>query len=221
MTYTTLDSLTIRLAPRLKVVSVPTPSGGISPITGITTSTIGSEIILSLIDSTQGFMDLYLSMIYEMPLINNHAFIKNIAERLIISETLMTYFPGKGETDQSESHSGSLRAMALNDFQCLFEGTGIFVPGATSISTNKDNDEKAAQQIVKSVVLPGEKLKQFIGYDYNADGVSDTDMFKRNTSVEPTFYSTGDFQQENQTIINNIRVKPDNIRPGDIEIDFW
>ena len=207
MIYTTLESLTARLAPRLKVVTIPTP-GGANPITGVTTSTIGSEIVLAILDSCEGFVDLYLSMIYHMPLQNSHAFIKNIVERLVIAETLMTYFPGKGESDQSESYSVSLRKMALNDLQCLFEGTGIFVPGAESVSLNKDNDERAAQQIVKSVILPGERLKEYIGHDYDDDGITDTDLFKRNTSVEPSFYVASDFSEEHQTVVNGVRVRP-------------
>jgi hypothetical protein len=160
-------------------------------------------------------------MIYHMPLVNSQPFITNIVERLVISETLMTYFPGKGETDPAESYSGSLRSMALNDLQCLFEGTGVFVPGAESVSLSKDNDERAAQQLVRSVVLPGESLKQFIGHDYNDDGVSDTDLFKRNTSIDPSFYSAGDFTTQEQTVVNGVRVRPDKYAHDEIDIDFW
>jgi hypothetical protein len=41
--------------------------------------------------------------------------------------------------------------------------------------------------------LAGEELKNFIGYDYNNDGTSDTDIFKKNLNIEPSFYCADDF----------------------------
>lgn len=217
MKYTTLYNLTLRLAPRLKVVDVPTLSGH-SPITGITSSTIGSEIIEMIANSSEEFIDLYLSMIYVMPLKNDHAFVRGIAEKLIISETLLTYFPSSGESDATQSYPATLRQTALDDLQCLVEGTGIFVPGSVTSAQNKQNDERAYQQQVRNVILPGEEVKSFIGHDFDSDGLSDTDLFKQNTSVAPSFYMSGNFvDEERETVINGIRRRPEK----EEIIDFW
>lgn len=221
MTYTTLADITIKLAPRLKVTSIPSLVGG-PAITGITGSTVGSEIIEMLILSNEGLIDLYLGMLYVLPLKNQHPFVKNIAEKLIISETLLTYFPSTGESSESESYPATLRRTALNDLQCLMEGTGIFVPGSETLAQQKQNDENAYQQQVRNVILPGEELKAFIGHDLNGDGVSDTDLFKNNTNVAPSFYTVGDFNKEAEAdVINGVRVRPDGYRPTEVEVDFW
>jgi len=217
MKYTTLHSLTIRLAPRLKVVEVPTVTGH-SPITGIASSTIGSEIIEMIANSSEEFIDLYLSMIYVMPLQHEHAFVRGIAEKLIISETLLTYFPSSGESESNRSYPQTLRQTALDDLQCLVEGTGIFVPGSATTAQNKENDERAYQQQVRNVILPGETVKSFIGHDFNDDGVSDSDLFKQNTVVSPSFYLGSTFDEDlSRDVVNGVRVRP----TTEEIVDFW
>jgi hypothetical protein len=106
----------------------------------------------------------------------------------------------------------------LDDLQCLVEGTGIFVPGSVTSAQNKQNDERAYQQQVRNVILPGEEVKSFIGHDFDNDGLSDTDLFKQNTSVSPSFYMSGNFvDEERETVINGIRRRPEK----EEIIDFW
>jgi hypothetical protein len=216
--YAKIDTITKRLAGRITVVDIVDQG-----ITGITSTQIGTDLIYVVGESVEEFIDMYLTMIYEMPLKNSHSFIQSIADKLIISEVYSTYFPTQLETnDNTGSFSSILRLQALNDFQCLFEGLGIYVPGSTSISASIQNDENKNQMSVKAVILPGERVKKYIGHDFDGDNISDSDLFKLNSNISPSFYSTGQFEKlgENETSINNIRVRPKGLEITD-EISFY
>lgn len=218
MIYTTIQNIAKRLSSRIRVIDSPSIQG----IQGITSSTIGTELLTLIIDSTEEFVNLYLGMIYVMPLVNNHPFLTSIVDRLVVAETLTTYFPSTGESNQPESYPQVLRANALSDFQCLFDGTGIYVPGVDSIANQRENDERAIIQKVKTVILNGETLKPYIGYDYDGDNLADSNLFK-NQTTDPSFYTAGNFDKEkDQEVINNVRVLPEDYRgEQEVIIDFW
>lgn len=221
--YARLDAIIKRLAGRITVVDIV--DYGIS---GVTETQIGTDLIFIVGDPIEEFMELYISMVYETPLQLTHPFLSNIAERLIIAEVYGSYYPVQSETtDNVGSYSSVLRQQALNDFQILFDGLGIFVPGATNISSNFQNDETKYQMIVKPVILKGEILKQYIGYDYNGDGLTDTDLFKLNSNVSPSFYTTDNIEKQienysTDTVVNNIQTRPwRKIHPREAEINFY
>ncbi|PLS68531.1 MAG: hypothetical protein CV045_07400 [Cyanobacteria bacterium M5B4] len=45
--------------------------------------------------------------------------------------------------------------------------------------------------------MPGEQLKDYIGYDTDGDGVSDTNLFKKDPIRVDAFYHQGDYNQVN------------------------
>jgi hypothetical protein len=143
---------------------------------------------------------------------------------MIIAEIYSYYFPSGGETgDATESFPKTLRQQSLDEFQTLFDGLGIFVPGSSNSSTQIQNDENRQQQAVKVILLVGETPKPYIGYDFDGDSVSDSDLFKLNANVQPSFYTTGDFEdlEGSEEVINNVRVRPRNYREDRIDVDFW
>lgn len=216
--YAKIDSIIRRLSGRITVVDIVDYG-----ITGVTSTQIGTDLIYVVGESIEEFIDMYLGMVYQLPLINTHPFLQSIADKLIISEVYSAYFPTQLETnDNTGSFSSILRSQALNDFQCLFEGLGIYVPGSTSISYSIQNDENKNQMAVKAVLLKGEIVKKYIGYDFDGDNISDSDLFKLNSNSTPTFYSSGEFEKvgDEDTYINNIRVKPRHLDRNS-EISFY
>lgn len=222
--YARVSIIIKRLAGRLEIVESP---GADVTILGITGTQVDSDLVYVIGESVEELMDFYIGMLYKMPLINNHPFISNIAEKLIISDLFTNYFPTQLESSESPSpnYASVLRQQALDEFQILFEGTGIFVPGANSVSANIQNDETRQQMSVKPIILSGEIVKKYIGYDTDEDGISDTDLFKLNSNVLPSFYTEGELEKltdNNYDVINNIRVKPRyNTKYNKEEISFY
>ncbi|MGL5923676.1 hypothetical protein [Chroococcidiopsis sp.] len=218
MRYARIDAITRKLAGRITVVDI-TDSG----ITGVTETRIGTDLIRILAEEQEEFIDIYLSMIYELPLKQEHSFLSGIVEKLIISEVYLTYFPTVSEsTDSTDTFGSIMRMQALNSFQSLFNGLGIFIPDSTASSNQIQNDETRQQMANKAIILPGEKLKSFIGYDYDGDSVSDTDLFKLNGNVQPSFYTAGKMEKKDDDIdvINHVRIRPRRKTMSD-DINFW
>lgn len=212
MKYANIDSLTRKLKGRLEVVLFET-----SGITGIATQEIDTVTIEMLVDEVElGDMDTYLQMLYEFPLklteLSTVNYLKMIAEDLAISKIIDFKFPR--QTDGEANNDGFSQITlqrGLDRLQSLFSGTGIFVAGANQSIQAIQNDANAPQLANKNIVLAGEVLKDYIGYDYNNDGSGDTDIFKRN-SIEPSFYCADDFNEgvgsnEGNFIEHNIQTR--------------
>jgi hypothetical protein len=218
--YAKIDSITRRLAGRITVVDL-TDYG----ITGITGTEIGTDIIEIIGLEKEEFIDMYLSMIYVFPLINEHPFLQAIVEKLVISDVYYTYFPTMAEnSENTDTFAGIMRQQALNDFQSLFNGLGIFIPGSSNQANSIQNDENKYQMANKAVMLMGEKIKPYIGYDMDGDGTADSDLYKLNTNVSPSFYSPGDMSLlgEGEDIIDGIRVRPRyTTARNKADINFW
>lgn len=195
MKYANITSLTSKLKGRLEIV-VQESSG----ITGIAAQEIEVATIDILVDEVElGEIDTYLSMIYVFPLKltepSTVAYIKMIAEDLSIANIIDLKFPRQTEGESNnDSFSTYSRQRGLDRLQALFAGTGIFVAGANASLQAIQNDANLQQQQNKNIVLLGEELKNFIGYDFNGDGVGDTDIFKKNLNVEPSFICMDDFE---------------------------
>lgn len=218
--YASVDNIAKRMSPRINVEISNTNS----QVMGITGTSIGTELITLSGESIEEFVDIFLGMIYEMPLKLPHPFLNSIVEKMIVAEVYSYYFPTAGETNEAtEFFPQAMRQQALDEFQILFDGLGIFVPGSSNASTQLQNDETKQQQAVKVLLLAGETVKPYIGYDFNGDSVSDTDLFKLNANVQPSFYTTGDFEdlEGGADIINNVRVRPRDYRQDTVDVDFW
>jgi hypothetical protein len=221
--YARIDAISKRLAPRISVVNT-----GDYGVLGITGTEIGTDLIYLAGEGVEEMVDMYLNMIYVLPLINSHPFLISIVEKLICSDIYLTYFPTQGESsDNTDNYAGILRTQALSDFQTLFDGTGIYVPGAMNQSQGIQNDENKAQQAVKSVFLAGEVIKRYIGIDYDNDGIPDTDLYLNNRIESSGVYVSENFNRlsDDSRIVSGVRVKPrySSNNNNDISqiIDFW
>lgn len=217
--YGRLDAITRRLSGRITVVD-----SNQYGITGITGTEIGTDIIDLVGQGVEEFVDMYLGMIYVLPLQLSHPYLSSIVEKLICAEVYLTYFPTQGESsDNTDSYSSVLRTQALNDFQILFDGLGIFVPGASNASNQLQNDELKTQLAVKAIILKGEIIKDYIGYDYDGDNIGDSDLFKLNSNIQPSFYTTGMFEDSEEgaeDVVQGIRIRARRTYNKE-EISFW
>lgn len=217
--YATIANIAKRLSSRITVVTNTS-----NPVLGITGTAIGTELIELTGEAIEEFVDAYLGMVYEMPLKRNHPYLNASVEKLIVADVYLMYFPSQSEgADGSDSFAGVLRQQALNELQGLFDGLGIFIPGSSNSSNSVQNDENRTQMQAKAMILPGEVVKPHIGYDYDGDNVSDTDLFKLNVNVQPSFYTTGEFDdlELGAEIVNNIRVRPRNYKEDSEYVNFW
>lgn len=220
--YARIDAIIKKLQGRITVVNL-TDTG----ILGITGTQIGTDMLYLEGESVEEFMDMYLGMIYVLPLKNNHAYLASIAEKLVCAQIYLNYFPTQGESsDSTDSYTSVLRTQALNDFQVLFDGLGIYVPGSSNSSNSFQNDETKQQMSVKAILLPGEELKTYIGYDFDGDNIADSDLYKMNTNVSPSFYTANELEDRHNRgddILEGIRVRPRTRvnRPNYADIDFW
>jgi len=204
MKYADIASLTRKLKGRLAVVDQET-----SGITGIATQEIDTATVETLVDEVElGDMETYLSMIYVFPLklavASTIYYLRMIAEDLAIARIIDLKFPRQTDGEaNNDNFSSQLEQRGLDRLQALFAGTGIFVAGANAALQGIQNDENSKQQQNKNIVLAGEELKDYIGYDYNNDGTSDTDIFKKNLNVEPSYYCADDFNDSVGTTDSN------------------
>ena len=233
MKYANLQSLTRKLKGRLEVVQFET-----SGITGIATQEIDVDTVEMLVDEVElGDIDTYLQMIYVFPLKLTEAstvnYLKMISEDIAIAKILDFKFPSQTDTEaNNDSYSQRSFQNGVDRLQSLFAGTGIFVAGANAALQAIQNDPNAPQQQNRNIVLAGEELKPFIGYDVNGDGTSDTDIFKKNLNVEPSFYCAEDFNDvvgtnDSDFIVDGVQTRraryiapSGNLRNQDT-ISFW
>jgi hypothetical protein len=223
MSYAAIDRIQKILQARVTLLNINNIG-----IQGLTSTEIGLDLVKILIPPVEQMMDMYLGMVYVMPLINDHVYLQQIADFLVSAQILEVTFSAstQGNDSNTDGLSTMLRSTALNNFQTLFNGTGIFVSGADEqVNISVQNDELRAQQQNKPLILPGEKLKGFIGYDVDGDSISDTDLFKLN-NVSPSFYVTGNLDHPWNgafgDVWEGIRVKSrGNPRPDFANIDFY
>ena len=233
MKYANISSLTKKLKGRLEVVPFET-----SGITGIATQEIDVDTVEMLVDEVElGDIDTYLQMIYVFPLKLTEPstvnYLKMISEDIAIAKILDFKFPSQTDTEaNNDSYSQRSFQNGVDRLQSLFAGTGIFVAGANAALQAIQNDPNAPQQQNRNIVLAGEELKPFIGYDVNGDGTSDTDIFKKNLNVEPSFYCAEDFNDvvgttDSDFIVDGVQTRraryiapSGNLRNQDT-ISFW
>lgn len=172
--YTTLTAIQLRMQGRGNLNLSNNPSS----VASVGASKFDNRLVLSVIEETESWMDTFLSNLYVMPLLNRHPILHSIATKLVCGELALVAFQSKLSPDQSsdEGFGGVMREIALNDFQKLFNGTGIQVLSPDKVAQNAPN---SVQLAAKFIYLPGERLKSFIGHDLDNDNIPDTNLWSQ------------------------------------------
>lgn len=196
--YTDLTDIKEVLAPRLTIDDGVTPVqpqiGGQQIVTYRTVERIGLEV--------EEWMDSYLRLIYEMPLVQPHYILQNIAKKLIIADLMFYYFEGSVQLSNDSNVLATSRIAALDLFQSLFVGTGIVIAGATSMPSNTPNQQLQA----RFIPLAGETLKTSIGVEGQ-----ETQLWL--TTDTPQSYYIGDQSKSNPDVQSYDRSR--------VKIDFY
>lgn len=156
--YVDITDIKEVLAPRLAIddgLGTIVPSiGGQNIVSYRTVERIGNEV--------EEWMNSHLRLIYEMPLLQSHYILQNIAKKLVISDLMFYYFEGQVQLSNDNNVMASARLAALDLFQSLFMGTGIVIAGSTATPQNN-----AGQQQLQARFIPlaGEILKTSIGIE--------------------------------------------------------
>lgn len=197
--YTDITDIKEVLAPRLAIddnSGIPVPSiGGQQTVTYRTVERIGLEV--------EEWMDSHLRLIYEMPLLQEHYILKNIAKKLVISDLMFYYFEGQVQLSGDSNVMASSRLAALDLFQSLFMGTGIVIAGATATPQNQ-----AGQQQLQARFIPlaGEILKTSIG-------IEGQDLQLFTTTETPQSYYIGEQNKTDPNVQSYDRSR--------VKIDFY
>lgn len=156
--YTDITDIKEVLSPRLAIddgLGTIVPSiGGQNIVSYRTVERIGNEV--------EEWMDSHLRLIYEMPLLQSHYILQNIAKKLVISDLMFYYFEGQIQLSGDSGVTSASRQAALDLFQSLFIGTGIVIAGATPMPQNNPNQQQLQARFIP---LAGETLKQSIGIE--------------------------------------------------------
>ncbi len=196
--YTDIDDIREVLAPRLAIADSPTPVptiGGQNVVSYRVVERIGYEV--------EEWMDAHLRLIYEMPLVNDHYILKNIAKKLVIADLMFYYFEGAIQLSGDSNVLASSRLAGLDLFQSLFMGTGITIAGATPIPQNNPGQQQLQTRFIP---LAGETLKPSIGIEGQ-----DTQLWL-NTETPQSYY-IGDQNKTNSGVESNDRSR--------VKIDFY
>ncbi len=97
---------------------------------------VDNELLDSIIEQTEEFLNLILEQIYELPLNNSHTIIRNIVESLVCSELLRVHFQGQGISQLAGDLSGTgtdTKQYAYGLLQMLTAGMNIHIPGMPPI----------------------------------------------------------------------------------------
>lgn len=198
LNYTNISDIKEVLAPRLSIDDSVTPTislGGQQSVKYTTVEQIAYEV--------EEYMDSHLRLIYEMPLLQPHFILSNIAKKLVIADLMLYYFEGNSQLSGDQNVLANSRLAALDLFQSLFMGTGIIIAGATPVPQNVAGQQ---QLQVRFIPLAGEILKTSIGIDGQ-----DLQLWNSTESLQG--YYIGKKEEDRQGLVTKDRSR--------VKIDFY
>ena len=165
MKYTSLDRLARRLRGRLKLgTDFPSESEVNNPLNSLlaynpsaSDQVVDSLLIRDLAETTDAYIDLLLSQIYQYPLKLTSditvSTLASISEGLILSNLIATHFNGSPGIIATDTSNASMDLRRGSEFLLgqLLAGTGIFMPSSIQSPNAQVNVPE-----MQPLVLPGE-----------------------------------------------------------------
>jgi len=163
--YTSLDRLARRLRGRLKLgTDFPSESEVNNPLNSLlaynpsaSDQVVDSLLIRDLAETTDAYIDLLLSQIYQYPLKLTSditvSTLASISEGLILSNLIATHFNGSPGIIATDTSNASMDLRRGSEFLLgqLLAGTGIFMPSSIQSPNAQVNVPE-----MQPLVLPGE-----------------------------------------------------------------
>ena len=106
--YTTLKSLQYKAGNRLKILDEYNDS--IFTATSVATQKVDEDMLLSIAEEKEAYLDYYLDYVYITPLVsNNHPPLRTIVDNLIVAELLEAFYPYIGVDGSLTQQNGLIR----------------------------------------------------------------------------------------------------------------
>lgn len=110
LTYTTVDAISRRLQGRLHInTNTPTLGG----------QSVSPELIKQVGEQVEGYINLHLGQVYELPLQNRHEVLADVAESLVISKLLEVHFQGGSFAQPASDVGGAAMDLRRNGERML------------------------------------------------------------------------------------------------------
>jgi hypothetical protein len=178
--YTTLKSLQYKAGNRLKILDEFNDS--IFTATSVATQKVDTDMLLSIAEEKEAYLDYYLDYVYITPLVsNNHPPLRTIIDNLIVAELLEVFYPYIGVDGSLTQQNGLIR-----DAYLLLRGLTY------NLNINIPLGENLYAQSRENMRLIPVKLK---GEVFRTDRIDDTNIpeyagivtdVKTNTQVTDT-----------------------------------
>lgn len=147
--YTNISSIQRRLRSRLKIdfFSIPSPYSNQE----IATKSIDDDTILDVIEDNEAYLDNFLSLVYNLPLINKHRILQTAVDSLVIADLMSIHFSNFSENSDGSKYGVGNRNQAIQIIKQLTFGLNI--------SLDLPNESGSNPYVYnQAIILPGESL---------------------------------------------------------------
>jgi len=143
MIYASIDRLRRKLNARLKL--------DVSQTDFYPVSVVDDILLTDIIDEKESYVDLYLGMIYVLPLSREQPVVVHIVEDLVMSELVQYEYVNTQTASQDLTNFATMcKKRAYNMLYQLLAGSNVPIPEADGVGFY------LAQQFTKRLMLPGE-----------------------------------------------------------------
>jgi len=143
MIYASIDRLRRKLNARLKL--------DVSQTEFYPVSVVDDLLLTDIIDEKESYVDLYLGMIYVLPLSREQPVVVHIVEDLVMSELVQYEYVNTQTASQDLTNFATMcKKRAYNMLYQLLAGSNVPIPEADGVGFY------LAQQFTKRLMLPGE-----------------------------------------------------------------
>jgi hypothetical protein len=141
--YTTLESIQSKLQSRLAFMGGG--FGGNNPM--LISQDVNDLFFTEILEEAEDLLDIYLRLVYVVPLAFEHPILRKIVDNLTIADLLVAHFPHAG-MDANSPIVAALRMDAYQFIRCLTYPLPVAIPGLPL--------EPKERMHIQAILLPGE-----------------------------------------------------------------
>lgn len=145
--YTTTNSIMRKLRSRLRITQ---GGSNIYNTTNWINLGVDEDLVHQIILEQEDFLNMYLQMVYTLPLKNTHYILTKCIDGLVISELMKIHSTSGAETSDPSGYGGGLKQDSLNIIKSLTYDLNVAIPGLPPEPKDRINTH--------TLILPGEDL---------------------------------------------------------------